>query len=283
MPQHRLEYYFTRTSPAFIPSGRGFLDLPRPIRDLIYDYSSLDNHFVDLNYSNLKVYARGMYPDTVDCIKLIPDEDWSDMRKVDVSDSDHIWEFCEDFDCGAIKFSAWNRPYGLHQSLLLVSKGVHEEVEALIYARATFRVCLGQPLGFKRLWHMSNAALFNLTSLTIRLDAPKSIVESSAWGDDLCPPVHINLSLKWGKVILKEWTSVLGRLARCIKPGRLSLCVIFRAKTMEDARTILHPVAQLPPLNDCAICVDLHGQDFWWQLVSSRNSRTYIGLMQWHS
>jgi hypothetical protein len=268
MPQHRLEHYFTPTRPRLIPSGRSFLDLPGHVRKLIYEYADLHDSFIDLNYSNLKAYAPGTYPDTRDCLKLSAQEDWAELRKLDVIDPEDIWEFCDDFDPGVYENSVFNRSYGLKQSLLLASREVHKEVEALIYSGLTFRVCLGQPLGFKRLWRMSDAALLNMQSLTIRLDVPKTKVESHGWSDYIRPPAYIDVSLKWGKSILKEWTSILKRLGQFVRPGQLKLRVIFCAKTMEDATAIIKPMSQLPLLKDCGICADLYGQDSWWEPVS---------------
>ena len=266
MPQRRLEHYFVPSRAPFIPSGCSFLDLPYSVRKLVYKYAKLDGLFIDLNYTNLKVYPKGTYPETRNCRKL-DSEGWYELEKLDVAEMDEIWEISDTEEyASSYGKSLWGNAYSLQQSLLLASKQIHQEVEAFIYAGAVIRVCLGQPLGFTRLWRLSDNALSNLGSLTVRLDVPKTAVENDAWVDSATPPDYIDLSTKWGKIILKSWTSTLERLIRSVRPGQLRLRVIFCAKTMDDARAVIEPMMRLPLLKDCGICAELCGQICWWKL-----------------
>lgn len=126
--------------------------------------------------------------------------------------------------------------------MLLVSKQIHQEVEAFTYSRAVFRVCMGQPLGLTRLWRMSDDALSNLGSLTIRLDAPKTEVAHDGWAYPHPPSRYLDFSTEWGRSVLRNWTSTLYQLARSVKAGKLMLHVIFCAKTIDDARAIVEPM-----------------------------------------
>ncbi|KAH7390653.1 hypothetical protein BKA66DRAFT_41298 [Pyrenochaeta sp. MPI-SDFR-AT-0127] len=264
MPQHRLEYYFSSRAPL-IPSGCSFLDLPHSVRKLVYKYAELDKIFIDLNYSNLKVYANGTYPETQDCRKLDANGPY-ELKKLDVTELDEVWEIDDDAeDIQHYGTSVWGNVYGLHQSMLLTSKQIHREVEAFTYAGAVFRVCLGQPLGFARLWRMSDNALCNLGSLTIRLDTPKTVVWDDAWPRLPTPPACIDLSTACGRIVLKRWKLTLEGLVRSIRPGQLRLRVIFYAKTMGDATAIIEPMMQLPRLKDCGICAEICGQTCWWR------------------
>jgi hypothetical protein len=268
MRQRRLEYYFISSKAPFIPSGRSFLHLPYSVRKLVYEFAELDQIFVDLNYSNLKIYPEGAYPETRDCRKL-DTKGWYDLKKLDVPGSDEVWETNNEAvrieDYGT---SLWGRTCGSHQSMLLVSKQIHQEVEAFTYAGAVFRVCLGQPLGFTRLWRMNDHALSNLGSLTIRLDVPQTEVCNDGWADPHPPSRYLDFSTTWGRSVLKDWISTLSRLNQSIQAGTLRLRVIFCAKTMDDARAIVEPMIQLPQLKDCGICAELYGQSCWWILVS---------------
>jgi len=271
MPQYRLEHYFIPSRTPFTPSGYNFLDLPYSVRRLVYEYAGLGGLLVDLNYTNLKVYPRGTYPETDNCRKL--DAGFYDLKKLDITDPDEAWEINDDAeDVTGYGKSIWGNAYGSHQSMLLVSRQIHQEVEAYTYAQAVLRVCLSQPLGFTRLWRMSENALANLASLTIRLDTPKTLVENDVWEDYPEPPIYLDFSTKWGTKILETWSSTLEQLARSLRPGQLKLRVIFCAKTIDDARAVLEPMARLPRLKDCGICAEVYGQTCWWKLntVSSK-------------
>jgi hypothetical protein len=242
--------------------------MPLPVRKLIYRYAELDHIFVDLNYTNLKVYARGAYPETRDCRKL-DTQGWYELQMLDVIESEDVWEISSDSKClQEYGKSLWGNVYGSCQSMLLVSKQLHQEVEAFIYSRGVFRVCMGQPLALTRLLRTSDNALSNLGSLTIRLDVPKTVVWNDGWGNSPEPTEHIDVSTRQGKMILKNWASILGRLAQLITPGQLRLRVIFRAKTMDDASRLVDPMMQLPQLKACCVCAEIHGQSCWWELVS---------------
>lgn len=272
MPQRRLEHYFFSFKAPFSPSSCSFLHLPHTIRQLIYKIAELDRILVDLNYSNLKVYQKGTYPQTIDCRKL-DRNGWYDLRKLDVAEMDEVWEINNDAEnIKSYGTSLWGGVYGLHQSMLLVSKQVHQEVEAFTYAGAVFRVCLGHPLGFTRLWRMSDDALANLGSLTIRLDVPKTVVWNDGWAKSQPPSKYLDLSTKWGQTVSKDWISLLLRFSQSIRPGHLRLRVIFCAKTLKDAIAIMEPMMLLPQLKDFGICAELQGQRCWWKLQQEVSS-----------
>jgi hypothetical protein len=191
------------------------------------------------------------------------------LKKVVATESDDVWEINDSAESfGGYGKSLWGNVYGLHQSMLLVSRQIHREAEALTYATAVLRVCLGQPLGFKRIRCMSDNALSNLGSLTIRLDDPKTEVWNDGWTNSNTPPKYIDLSTKKGMMILRDWTSIVERLARSVKPGKLRLRVVFRAKMISDARAVVEPMKGLPLLLDCGICAELYDQTCWWERKS---------------
>lgn len=268
MSQRRLTHYFNPSRDSFIPSRCSFLDLPNSVRNLIYEFAGLDDLFVDLNYTNLKVFPEDSYPETLDCRKLIDGNGCYKLRKIGAAELNEVWEINDsEWNIKSYGRSVWGNGYGLHQSMLLVSKQIHQEVETFTYAGAVFRVCLGQPLGFTRLWRMSDLAVSNMGSLTIRLDIPNTVVRIHAWmhignrlTDTYTPPKHIDLSTKCGRKVMQNWTTTLERLARSLRPGQLRLRVIFRAKTKDDARAVIEPMMQLPLLKECAICVELYGE-----------------------
>jgi hypothetical protein len=266
MPQHRLQHYFAPMKKASSPpSGRDFLDLPRSVRKLVYEHVGLGCHFVDLNYSNLKVFPQGAYPETQDCRKLNTNGKYK-LKRLDVSGLDDVWEI-DDHEVRIEEYGKplWGNAWGACQSSILVCKKIHEEVEVLIYARAVFRVCLGQPLGFARLWRMSGNALSHLGSLTIRLGVPKAVVENDGWSDAPAPTYYIGVSYERGKRLMKDWSSTLERLARSIKPGQLRLYLVFCAMALEDVKVVIDGMTQLPRLKDCGICVELHDETCWWK------------------
>lgn len=176
MRQRRLEHSFYTPKTVHRPSGCSFLHLPYAVRKHIYELAGIGQAHVDLNYTNLKVYPKGAYPETQDCRKL-DGKCIYHLRKIDVDAQVEVWEINnEASDVKTYGRSVWGGKYGKRQSLLLASKKIHQEVEAFIYADAKFRVCLGHPLGFTRLWRLSDNALSHLGSLTIRLDAPRTVV-----------------------------------------------------------------------------------------------------------
>lgn len=263
MPQHRLSHYF-HSYPPFVPSAHTFYSLPQSVRQLIYFHAGLKNLLVDLNYTNLRVYQNDTYPDTLYCQKLDTNSSCEhELRKLDVVDFDEVWEIAhrgeEDTFCGR---ETWGTQYGRLQSLLLVSKQIHEEVEAFVYSGAIFRVCMGQPLGLKRLWRMR---LSNVSSLTIRLDVPKTVIESGGWADSFESLEYIDMSNSWGKTVLKNWTVMMERLAKEVQPGQLRLSVAFRARTLDEVRAAIEPMFRLPRLKDCGLRVQLYGESRHWQ------------------
>lgn len=274
MPQYRLEHYFAPKQAPPTPSGRSFLDLPHSVRKLVYTFAGLQGLVVDVNYSNLKLYPKHTYPTTDDCRKL-DTVGWYKLHKLDVADVEEVWEISDSReDVKEYGRSIWDREWGVLQSMLLVSRQIHKEVEAFVYSTGVLRVCMGQPLGLKRFWRLGDHAVEVLGALTVRLDVEKAMVEKSGWkqvGDAGMPSMYLDFSKKWGKAILKSWIRVLERLTRIIQPGQLSLRVVFRAKTMSDARAVIESMLQLPLLKDCGICAELEGQGLWWRakLVST--------------
>jgi hypothetical protein len=176
------------------------------VRHLIYSYAGLDNLFVDLNYTNLKVYPKGTYPDTLFCRKLDAESDCVHrLKKLDFSGPDEMWELVRGPENGAkCGKDVWGREYGDFQHLLLVSRQIGGEVEAFVYSSAVFRVCMGQPLGLARLWRMSSSALSVLSSLTVRLDLSKTVV-GGRWAEQLEQLEWIDFKTRGGKMVLKQW------------------------------------------------------------------------------
>lgn len=231
---------------------------------MVYKHAGLSSMFVDLNYTNLKVYSKGTWPDTLFCRKLDPVGEYH-LEKLEVIDANDIWETADEAECiRNIGRGIWGVKYGVLQSLLLVSRQIHKEVEAFTYASAVFRVCMGQPLGLQGLWRMSDFALSNLCSLTVRLDLPKDNVQTSGWNEPLQYLSVVDSSTREGKAIVRDWTNTMIRLSSIVRPQQLRLRVIFRARKIDDAQAIIKPMLRLPRLKDCGICAELEGSRRWW-------------------
>lgn len=265
MPQHRLEHYFASSKAPFVSSGLSFLTLPLNVRRLVYEYVATDYELVDLNYANLVVYPFGQNPETRGCRKLEADLNYKLKRSEDAVCQEEVWEMNPEWDEENYGSSIWNRPWGAVQAMLLVSKDIHREMEAYVYSATVFRICLGKPLGLSRLWRMSENALSHLQTLTIRLDQPMSETSDDGWENEARPPSHIDISKKSGKQIVRSWMRTLELLARTLTPHTLSLNLIFRAQTMDDARGILEPMECLPLLKDLGICAELYEQGLFWK------------------
>ena len=91
MRQRRLEGYFISSKAPLTPSRCGFPHLPRSVRELIYGYAGLNRIFVDLNYSNLKIYPRGAYPETTD-YRTLDTRGCYNLKKIDVVELDEAQE-----------------------------------------------------------------------------------------------------------------------------------------------------------------------------------------------
>lgn len=260
MTQSRLEQYFSTSRKPFVPSpGLDFFNLPFSVRKMVYEYTELVNNTIDLNYANLDIYPRDAYPDKLYSCRTHCNHDLTYMHKrLDVTESDDIWEFDEEEVYPGQRrnhlCACSIRPW---YSLLLTSKWIHQEIEAIVYKGNTFQVCLGGPYGFKRLWLMSERAISNLTSLTVRLQIPQSDIPSGqGWGDP-APPTPIDLLSRSGALVLKVWLALLEKLSRAATPRKLWLSVIFSAHSIEDVKTILKPMETLQALRHCSICVNI--------------------------
>ena len=56
---------------------------------------------------------------------------------------------------------------------------------------------------------------------------------------------------------MTEWAALVEKLARSIKPNKLSLYLYFRETDMSAVKAVLEPLAALPTLQDCGIWVRL--------------------------
>lgn len=263
--------------PLCSTTGLTFLSLPHHVRESIYAYLSLSPDLIDLNYTNLKVYPKGAYPETLRCRRLGPYEPYI-LKKVETATTEEAWELGSETEEGEEETygePCLGRAWGVQQSMLLVSKQVHGEVEAWIYANSVIRVCPGQPLGLSRFMSMSENAIAHMGALTIRLDKSTDAVYQNKW--DNCPelPQRIDLSCAWGREVLCKWREVIEKLCRSVKPGQLRLRVVLAAKTMANAETLLDPMMALPLLKDCGICLNMDGPPTWWKIHTVRQ-RTHL-------
>lgn len=90
---------------------------------------------VDLNYNNLKVYPKRTYPDTLFCRKLDPDGEY-ELEKLDAPHLEDVWETTgKEENTKYFGNEVCDIRYGVLQSLLLISRHIHGEVEVFAYAK----------------------------------------------------------------------------------------------------------------------------------------------------
>lgn len=256
MHQTQLDQFLTPKRSPFVPSGLNFLHLPYPVRRLVYYYTEITDNLIDLNFSHLKYYSKGTYPDTLyqhHCSY----ETWWALRKVDADELDDVWELDDEYDEGCRRGFQCLRLWNTASSLLLTSREINEEVENLLYGENTFRVCRGNPLGFRRLWRMSDRALAALSSLTVRLDVPQDFVDGDGWLEYPLLPTPLDLKSRYGKLVLKDWNTLIKNLARVGRLRHLRLYVVFRAVDMDVVKAVIESMMTLPILKDCGIWVQL--------------------------
>lgn len=274
MKQRRITDYFAlpRPNPTQTLS---FLDLPLPVRARIYRHTDATNHFIDLNFAGLVVHppqktSDGVQHDQLARIKCVCYEYCFEintpMRSLngdatldehEVVTSDDEFFFGIERMCHAPKKrGGWIEGCGFDETafnLLLSCKSIHKDLEPIIYAENTFRVCQGNPHGFERLRRMSDRAIASLKTLTIRLTLPHAYNKADvSWFSQLDRLRTIGTSGPCDEMMMTDWKDVVSRFSKLLESGRLELGVIFRSGS-ENIVTTLAPLLDLPPLKNFTV------------------------------
>ena len=258
MGQRRIDDYFTPSQPrhARPRSGRTFLDLPAEIRRRIYLLAGLVRVcLINLNFER----ADWDEMDRWTCLPVRPpartvNGECSYRQKRFEGVRLIQWKFEESYcSCELIP-----------SSLLYISRTVYAEVRSILYGENKFKISRSRPGGLEALYHLSDDAFAELTSLSIRLNTCSCIVghrctrpERACDCHPICEPGQDeplgNIS-RYDKSVLREWYQVCQRIAALMSTSRLTLSVMCDTTDLETAEEVVRPLRCLPaPLKDCAI------------------------------
>ncbi|KAF2865768.1 hypothetical protein BDV95DRAFT_599465 [Massariosphaeria phaeospora] len=209
-------------------------DLPVNASDLDQEIAGFTGYTIDLNYSRLEIYPQGEYPDDTwsrlaGCFHSFQSEI---VRREDYRTLEEYWEFPGDrFSSGSIAYDGCYAPITYH-----------------------FRICRSSPRGFTPFFELSNENLYDLRTLTVRLDPelPAVIKLGGDW-TRLAELAPLNLRSRNGKSAMEDWETLIRRLAQCIRPNYLTLFLIVKTLDIETAEAVLKPLKLLPTLNGCGI------------------------------
>ena len=238
----------------------GFLDLPKKIRQLVYQYAGLSGKAVQLNWQkNAIVAITPDYGDEIVESRCWHDANFSIVRREDYHTLEQYWEYddtsrvtvfsssyCEKEEC-----FAWSSCF----ALLLACKTTFLETYQMIYGENRFMLDRSAPKGFRPFFCLGVYAIQALTHLTIRLDGEPSdrIDMSLHWTrtSKLLPMKHYS---RYGKQAYKQWMDLITRLRECrIAPGRLNLFLVTSVPDIREAKLVLQPLESLPSLKSCGI------------------------------
>ncbi|KAF3771104.1 hypothetical protein M406DRAFT_326504 [Cryphonectria parasitica EP155] len=232
-----------------------FLDLPKHIRERIYDEANVGgDKFIDLNFWNIK------------------NEHWQDhddQQRIAIPDGQPS------------PFSEEPFPWAL---LRAGSHLVHDEVQAKLYAQNAFAVSLLGPQGLLPLEMLSNAALRELRVLIIALSPCRCLTHycckmNWSYGECIFWPrprrdffwaalraltesrqhsKPLGCVSRTDKSILSQWRRVCARLAANARPYQLKLYLVAEVADDQTLNAIVGPLRSLPVLSEAAINLGHH-------------------------
>jgi hypothetical protein len=246
-----------------------FYDLPLKARNLVYSYLGMSCCTIDLNYNQLIVFPQGTYHrypgeeivEKVHCFhegkfEISRCEDYHTLAKYWTCEWDEYAtrlirpypNSCRDEGCrGAPFITDWLK--GRH--------GTRKEApEPFITVLGSnhFRICRSSPSGFAPFFDIPRDMLYDLGTLTVRLDGELvECIELGGGWERIKRLSPLKLYSRCGKNAMKEWDQLVQRLVESIRPGQLTLYLIVSVEDFETAQTVLKPLERLPTLKDCGL------------------------------
>lgn len=261
-----------------------FLDLPRHIRERIYEEANIGgNKFIDLNFWTIE-----------------------DGCLQDHNEQPLNWVPAPVADCSCAN-GHWSRFYEEPFPTALLRAGsrlIHDEVQAKLYAQNVFAVSLLGPNGLHPLEMLSHAALRELRVLIVSLRPCKCLTSFCSridWGYGECgvwprprgeyfSRALQSLSLRstqhrrplgcvsrTDKLTLARWQRICARLASSIRPRQLKLYLVAETADEQTANAILDPLRRMPVVKEAAIHLGTHLESIDFRSLA-RN--TTLGLMK---
>lgn len=247
-------FVYPHPSEPVHASRASFLDLPKHIRERIYDEANVGgDKFIDLNFwkINHDDQQQTAVPPVV-----------NEYRHPDGQPS----PFSED-------------PF----PVALLRAGSHlvlNEVQAKLYAQNTFAVSLLGPQGLHPLEILSDAALSELRVLIIALSPCRCLTPYCSKIDVLWPRPRRDLFWaalqtqteyrqhsrplgcvsRTDKSILSQWRRVCTRLAANTRPNQLKLYLVAEVADHQTLDAIVGPLRNMPVLREAAINLGHHLQ-----------------------
>ncbi|KAH6986896.1 hypothetical protein EDB80DRAFT_176330 [Ilyonectria destructans] len=283
--QPRITDFFASTSPPKPAPRVSFLDLPKHVREKIYDESNVGGEkFINLNFWTASNSGRWRNHDDAQLNTSFSNLCYHASNPDSVSTEDPF-------------------PAAL---LWAGSRLIHDEVEAKLYAQNTFAVNLMGRDGLRPLEMLSDAAVSHLRTLIVSLRCCSCLTPSCDmmnWlhgeqGDecDLClrpGGVHFWETLEFvdgdsqhgsalgmlhrtRKQALSRWKRICARLASNVSPGQLKFYLVAEVADLETASAILDPLGDMPVLKEASICL---GDELQGTQLSSLARSTALRLM----
>ena len=155
----------------------------------------------------------------------------------------------------------------LPTSLLYVSRAIHSEVEKLLYSENEFVVSSRGPGGLQALAKLSQNAVKELRSITVRLEPclcitpscsvtqwPRRPARREFWQ---CSHPQHDRSLgdiaRSDRSVITQWQQICARFSEHAKPKKVKLYLICPVSSIALARKVLQPLSSLPVLCECGI------------------------------
>ncbi|KAH7129021.1 hypothetical protein EDB81DRAFT_906816 [Dactylonectria macrodidyma] len=256
--QTRITDFFPSTSPPKPTPRISFLDLPKSVRDKIYDESNVGgDKFINLN-----------------CwVVSSPDQWWEDddQQPNNTSTASSL-SLC--FHTAEASPGVIEEPFPA-ALLWAGSRLIHDEVEAKLYAQNTFAVDLVMRGGLRPLEMLSDAALSHLRALVVSLRRCSCLTpfcdkerclgnecdDCHLWPRPLCCHFWETVELVGGdrqhakamstlsrtdKQALERWKRICARLVSNVTPGQLKFYLVAKVADLETAHAILDPLDDMP-------------------------------------
>ncbi|CAK7213027.1 hypothetical protein SBRCBS47491_001663 [Sporothrix bragantina] len=151
-------------------------------------------------------------------------------------------------------------------ALLYVSHAISDEVSQILYSENSFTISRSDVWGLRPLQNLGSHAVASLHRLTIRLNNSECVFALRFHVSHSIPPCHplcvshgmhdapLSISTRQGKAVIRQWETVLAKVAVNVQPGQLRLdfvCDTGDVATAEHIAKLLN--SSLPLLRDCSI------------------------------
>lgn len=260
-------FAFPPPSETVRASRVAFLDLPKHVRERIYDEANVGGDtFIDLNFWKIQ------------------NEHWQDHDEQQRTAIPAIVNDYHHPDGQPSPFSEDPFPLAL---LRAGSHLVHNEVQAKLYAQNAFAVSVSGPQGLHPLEMLSDAALKELRLLLVSLSpcrclSPYCCKMNWSYGECVFWPrprreffwaalrtltetsQHsrpLGCVSRTDKSILGQWRRVCTRLAAHVRPYQLKLYLVAEVADHQTLNAVVGPLRSLPVLREAAINLGHHLKD----------------------